>query len=642
MNRMVSVTRWHPVVGIRRAFNPAFMVQMDNQQPGDQTNMNVFKNLFIILFISMALLACEPAEEPAPEPAAEAPAAAGEEAATDDEPDIAIEIVTPDADVLIRDAAVYTLNPDQPWAEAVTIFEGRIQFAGSLEEAEKLVGPNTLTLSYPGSMLLPGFQDAHLHPYTSGIDQFDCNMDLQPYEPETYVAKAKECYETMTEREWIKGGGWNLTAFGANPIPNKALLDAVIPDKPAIFYSSDGHTAWVNSVALEKAGITADTPDPQNGRIDRDPATGEPVGSLQESAMYLVGNLVPPPPEKQRNDAMRYALDYLHSLGITGMQEAYASVDPEDPLHALETYRAFADRDELKMRTAISLRWDNSKGLDQIEDIKAARAKYDGKGLQVDTVKMFLDGVVEPSTAALIDDYSDQPGFKGNLQIPQETLNEAVQQLEADDFQVHIHVIGDAAVRAALDAFEYARYRNGASRYRHHLAHVQFIHPDDLKRFGDLDVTGTFSPIWAGGEDEFLSELTLPRVGPERYRWTYPMQSLIDAGGRVAFGSDWNVSSPDPLQAIEAAVTRGNVFDPEVPVFMPQERMSLENAIKAATLNAAYVNRIDGTTGSIEVNKYADLVVLDRNLFEIEPAEISDAKVLTTFYNGEVIYQAPK
>jgi predicted amidohydrolase YtcJ len=582
-----------------------------------------FRSSFLCLGSALFLFGCEPSTEN--ETANEAQESAP---------------VVDAVDVLIRDAAVYTLDPGQPWAEAVALRGDRIVFVGTLAEAEAMVGPQTRVISQPGGLVLPGFQDAHLHPYTSGIDQYDCNMDLQPYTPETYVAKAKECYETMTDREWIKGGGWNLTAFGANPIPNKALLDAVIPDKPAIFFSADGHTAWTNSLALQVAGITSETPDPANGRIDRDPVTGEPVGSLQESAMYLVGKLVPPPPEKQRNDAMRYALDYLHSLGITAMQEAYVSVDPEDPIHGLETYQAFADRNELNMHTVLSLRWDSDKGLEQIHDILAAREKYDGRGMRVRTVKMFLDGVVEPSTAALIDDYADQPGFKGELQIPVDILNEAVRQLDAEGFQVHIHVIGDGAVRAALDAFEYTEYRNGRSGGRHHLAHAQFIAPEDLNRFAALDVTATFSAIWAGGEDVFLTELTLPRVGPERYRWTYPMQSLIKAGGRVAFGSDWNVSSPDPLQAIEAAVTRGNVFDPSIPVFMPQERISLEDAIKAATLNSAYVNHIDGSTGSIEVNKLGDLVILDRNLFEIEPTEISDATVVKTLFGGKVIFQA--
>jgi len=591
-----------------------------------------FSNYVLCICTASLLFACKPAEQ--------AEVAVEDPPATEAEEQI-IRIPTIPADLIIRDAAVYTLNPDQPWAEAVAIRNGNIVLVGSLEEVDALVGNNTQVISHPGGMVLPGFQDAHLHPYTSGMDQFDCNMDLQPMVPETYVAKAKECYQTMGDREWITGGGWNLTAFGANPIPHKSLLDAVIPDKPAIFTSSDGHTAWVNSVALAAAGITSETPDPKNGRIDRDPTSGEPVGSLQESAMYLVSSLAPPPPEKQRNDGMRYALDYLHSLGITAIQEASISVDPEDPNQGLATYRAFADRNELDMHTVLSLRWDSSKGLEQIHNLIAAREKYKGGLISASTVKIFLDGVVEPSTAALLEDYADQPGFKGELQVPVDILNEAVAQLEAENFQVHIHVIGDGAVRAALDAFAYARYRNGKGNGRHHLAHVQFIDPDDLSRFAELDVTATFSALWAGGEDAFLSELTLPRVGSERYRWTYPLQSLIDAGGRVAFGSDWNVSSPDPLQAIEAAVTRGSVSDPSIPVFMPQERISLEDAIKAATLNSAYVNRIERRTGSIEVNKLADLVILDRNLFEIEPAEISDAKVLKTLFGGRVIYQKP-
>ncbi len=590
-----------------------------------------FRTYVLCLCTASVLFSCKPAEQ--------TDVAAEEPPATPSEKPV-IRIPTIAADVVIRDAAVYTLNPDQPWAEAVAIRDGKIVLVGSMADADALIGTSTQVISHAGGMVLPGFQDAHLHPFSAGMDQFDCSMDLQPMVPETYVAKAKECYESMSDREWITGSGWNLTAFGANPIPNKALLDAVIPDKPAIFSSSDGHTAWVNSAALAAAGITAETPDPTNGRIDRDPTTGEPVGSLQEAAIYLVSSLVPPPPEQQRNDGMRYALDYLHSLGITAIQEASISVDPEDPNRGLETYRAFADSDELNMHTVLSLRWDSSKGLEQIQDIIAAREKYTGGLISANTVKIFLDGVVEPSTAALLEDYSDQPGFKGELQVPAETLNEAVAKLEAEDFQVHIHVIGDGAVRAALDAFAYARYRNGKGNGRHHLAHVQFIHPDDLSRFAELDVTATFSALWAGGEDAFLSELTLPRVGPERYRWTYPLQSLINAGGRVAFGSDWSVSSPDPLQAIESSVTRGSVSDPSIPVFMPQERISLEDAIKSATLNSAYVNRTDSRTGSIEVNKLADLVILDKNLFEIEPAAISDAKVLKTLFGGKVIYQA--
>jgi predicted amidohydrolase YtcJ len=542
------------------------------------------------------------------------------------------------ADLVIRDAAVYTLNPAQPWAEAVAVRDGVVVAVGSADEAAALTGPDTRVISQPGGMVLPGFQDAHLHPYTSGLDHFDCSLDILPSTVETYLGKVRECGATMTDREWIVGGGWQLTAFAPDGRPDKSLLDSALPDRPALFFSGDGHTAWANSRAMAIAGITAETPDPPNGRIDRDPLSGEPSGSFQEAAMDLLSAHVPPPPASQRDAAMRHALDYLHSLGITAMQEANANIDPDDPRQMLETYRRFAESGELRMRTVISLGWDNDKGLEQIHALQAARERYHGRGLSANTVKFFLDGVVEPSTAALLEDYADQPGYRGELQVPQELLNEAVARLDEAGFQLHMHVIGDGAVRAALDAFEFARSRNGATDGRHHLAHVEFVDPADVGRFAELNVTANFSAIWAV-EDDFLTELTLPRVGPERYRWTYPINSILQAGGRVAFGSDWNVSSPDPLLAIETAVTRVEPLEHGTPVFMPQERITLEQAIRAATLDAAYVNHLDDRAGSIEPGKLADLVILDRNLFELEPFAISEARVATTLFGGEVVYR---
>ena len=552
------------------------------------------------------------------------------------------------ADVVIRDAAVYTLNPAQPWAEAVAIRDGSILRVGSLAEIEPLISAETKVFSQPGGMVLPGFQDAHSHPLSSGVDQYDCSLDITPQTAEAYVAKVAECARTMPDRAWIHGGGWSVTAFVPHGIPHKSLLDAVVSDRPVVFFSIDGHTAWTNSLAMEIAGITSEMPDPPNGRIDRDPATGEPVGSFQESAMELIRAHLPPPPQSQVDDGMLYAIGYLHSLGITAMQDANVSIDPEDPMQALAAYRRFADSGELSMHTVLSLGWDSDKGLEQIHALERARDQYHGGMINTHTVKIFLDGVVEPSTAALLEDYSDQPGYKGALQVPADVLNEAVARLEAAGFQVHIHVIGDGAVRAALDAFEFARDRNqgvaggvdatGASYARHHLAHVEFVDPADVPRFAELNVTATFSALWAV-EDAYLTELTLPRVGPERYRWTYPINSIAQTKGRIAFGSDWNVSSPDPLLAIETAVTRVEPLLESTPVFMPQERITLEEAIAAATLNAAYVNHLDDRTGSIEPGKLGDIVILDANLFEIEPSAISEAKVVTTLFGGKVVYQ---
>jgi len=541
------------------------------------------------------------------------------------------------ADLVILDTPVYTLNKKQPWAQAVAVREGKIVMVGSKEEAENLMGPASRVISQPGGMVLPAFQDAHIHPLTSGVDHFDCSLDIQPPTPQAYQDKVRECARNMPDRQWITGGGWLVTAFPPNGIPNKALLDSAVPDRPVLLFSADGHTAWTNSLAMKLAGITRETPDPPKGRIDRDPKSGEPVGSFQESAMDLIRAHMPPPPQSQIDEGLRYAVDYLHSLGITAMQEAHAIIDPDDPLKMLPTYRRFADSGELKMHTVISLGWDDHRGLEQIPDLVKARDRYNGGMLNTDTVKIFLDGVVEPRTAALLQDYTDQPGYKGELKVPPDILNEAVARLDALGFQVHMHVIGDAAVREGLDAIEFARKRNGPTNGRHHLAHVQFVNPADIARFGELNVTATFSPLWAY-EDEYLTKLTLPRVGPERYQWTYPINSILQAGGRIDFGSDWNVSSPDPLLAIETAITRVDPINGNTPVFLPRERITLEQAIAAATINAAYDNHLDDRTGSIETGKLADLVILDTNLFKIEPSAISDAKVVSTIFGGKVVY----
>lgn len=542
------------------------------------------------------------------------------------------------ADVLLRDARVYTLDPARPWAEAVALRRDRIVFVGDLAEALPLVGPDTRVISQPGGLVLPAFQDAHVHPYISALDEFDCSLFDTPAEVDAYLERVRECYEQMRDRAWITGTGYSPTAFSEARPPHRTLLDTVVPDRPAVFFSTDGHTAWVNSRALEAAGIDATTPDPPNGRIDRDPASGEPSGTLQESAMIAIRDRLPPPTEEQRRAAMRLARDYLHSLGITAVQVGYASIDPLDPLRALDTFRDFADRGELGLRTVLSLRWNDQRGLDQIDDLVAARRRVSGGPIDASTVKIFLDGVIEQQTAALIDDYSDRTGYRGELQIDRDLLKEVVTVLDAAGFQVHVHAIGDGAVRAALDAFEAARERNGITDRRHHIAHAQFVHPQDLERFARLNVTATVSPVWAGGEDEFLSELTLPRVGAERYTWTYPLRDLLDAGGRIAFGSDWNVSTPDPLQGIESAVTRRHATDGSLPVFLPEQAISVHEAVYAATLGAAYVNRLDDRTGTLEVGKLADLVVLDADLFAMPVEAISEARVRYTIFGGDVVH----
>jgi predicted amidohydrolase YtcJ len=539
-----------------------------------------------------------------------------------------------DADLVLRNTAVYTLSPSRPWAEAVAIRDGRIRYVGDNAGAAALIGPHTTVLDLPGRMVLPGFQDAHVHPHASGLDFQQCPL-FDGASADDYAAAVAACAARAPEGAWLVGAGWLLSAFPPDGIPRKELLDGVVADRPAVLISADGHTAWTNSRALAVAGIDANTPDPPKGRIDRDPATGEPVGSFQETAMDLVLRHVPPPDSETLERGLRYALTKLNGLGITAWQDASVRVK-DDPIRALETYGRLNERGELSAHVVLSLLWDNSRGLEQIPELVAARQANSRKDVDAGTVKIFLDGVIEAQTAALLEDYTDRPGYRGELQVDPELLKEAVAALDAEGFQVHIHAIGDAAVRAALDAFEHARRRNGPGGNRHHVAHLQLIHPDDLERFAALDVTANFEPLWSF-EDAYIIDLTYPRLGPERSRRIYPINDVLRAGGRIAFGSDWSVSSVNPLEGIEVAVTRMGPHGETRTPFLPDERIGLDAAIRAYTFNAAWLNRIDDRTGSIEAGKLADLVVLDRNLFRIDPTEISEARVLLTLFAGEPV-----
>jgi predicted amidohydrolase YtcJ len=540
---------------------------------------------------------------------------------------------TDTADLVFRNGAVYTVVPGREWATAVAVSDGVIRYVGDDAGATPWIGPDTQVVDLGGRMLAPGFQDAHVHPLTAGVDFQQCPLyGLET--PEKYAAAVAECARKDPQAAWVIGAGWLLTAFPGG-IPDKALLDSAVPDRPVALTSTDGHTLWVNSKALAAAGITRDTPDPVNGRIDRDPKSGEPSGSLQESAMGLVMKLAPPLSDELLERSLRYSLQLMNGLGITAWQDAAVTVG-DDPFRSLQTYRRLDDAGGLTARIVLSLLWDSERGVEQIDDLVRARDQFAGGNIRTATVKIFLDGVIEAQTSALIDDYSDRPGFKGENQVPVAVLNEGVARMDAAGFQVHIHAIGDAAIRGALDAFEHARAVNGPTDNRHHIAHIELIHPDDQPRFARLGVTANFQPLWAFA-DPYIVDLTLPRVGPARTPWIYPIGSVVRTGARVAFGSDWSVSSVNPLEGIEVAVTRMGPQGETTEPFLPDERISLGEAIAAYTIGAAYVNHLDDRTGTIETGKSADLIVLDNNLFKIEPARISDTKVLLTLLAGKPV-----
>ena len=535
----------------------------------------------------------------------------------------------PSADIVFRNGSIYTVDVNRSWADAVAIRDGRIVYVGANAGAEPLVGPSTQVVDLEGRMMLPGFQDVHIHPIGGGIEAQACNLNgLATLEE--YIATIATCAEENPDEPWITGGGWSMAVFGPGANASAELIDEVVPDRPVMLTSADGHSAWVNSKALEIAGITADTPNPPDGVIDRGP-NGQPLGSLQEGAMYLVSRHAPSIDSETRTDGLQYAINMLNDYGITSIQDA--SVGEED----LQAYRALDERGELHLRVVGSLWWERDKGLEQIEGFKRLREQYTAGRVRAGTVKIMQDGVMENFTAAMLEPYIDQGGTKGIPMVEPELLKRAVTALDAADFQVHFHAIGDAAIRQSLDAVEAALEANGNLANRHHISHLQLIDPADIPRFADLHVVANFQPLWAYADD-YITDLTIPFIGEERARWLYPIDSVHEAGGMIAFGSDWSVSSANPFEQMETAVTRMGALGETTEPFLPQERIGLPLALAAFTINAAYVNSQEDTTGSIEVGKYADLIVVDRNLFDIEPEGISETNVLVTMIEGQVVH----
>jgi predicted amidohydrolase YtcJ len=532
------------------------------------------------------------------------------------------------------------MNSVRSWAEAVAVRGERIVYVGPDAEIGAYIGPGTRVVDLDGKMVLPSFQDSHIHPVSAGVNYRACALYDLTTKGE-YLEAIEDYAAAHPDLPWILGGGWSMDAFAPSAIPDGSLLDAIVPDRPVYLSSSDGHSAWVNSKALEIAGITRETPDPEGGRIDRDPGTGELVGGLQEpAAMNLVRDHAPLSTPEEKEEGLRYALKVLNGYGITAFQDAAVYLDGKEPDVSLDTYRALERGGELTARVVGALWYEPEDGLEQIPRLIEMREKYAGELFRPTAVKIMQDGVMEMHTAALMEPYVGKGGATGFSMVDPEVLKQAVTRIDKEGFQVHFHAIGDRAIRECLDAVETARRANGRRDSRHHISHIQLFHPDDIPRFRQLDVVANFQPLWAFA-DEYITELTLPYLDEERARWIYPIGSLVRSGAVVAFGSDWYVSSANPLEEIEVAVTRLDPESGQGEPYIPEERIALRDALAAFTLNAAYVNFLEDETGSIEIGKLADLIVLDRNLFEIEPGAISDTKVLLTLMGGRPVHGDP-
>ncbi|SEH00610.1 hypothetical protein SAMN05444920_11741 [Nonomuraea solani] len=530
--------------------------------------------------------------------------------------------------ILFRGGRVFT--PKGVVAEAVLVRDGVI---AAVDAEGDLAGQAHETVDLGGGLLVPGFTDAHIHPVQAGLERAKCDLS-EVFGLDAYIAKIKNYAAINPDKEWIDGGGWDMSAFPGG-LPHRDQIDFL--DRPVYLIQRDHHAAWVNTRALERAGITRDTPDPADGRIERD-ATGAPTGVLHEGAMDLVGLLTPRPTDQDLQDALADAQEHLFSLGVTGWQDAivgsYAGSRDQLP-----TYVAAARAGRLRARVTGALWWDRTRGLEQIDDLVARRAAAEGLDrFKATSVKIMQDGITENFTAATLEPYC-LCGGTGLSYVDPGKLKSYVAELDRLGFQVHFHAIGERAVREALDSFEGTDPAN-----RHHIAHLQIIEPSDVPRFAALGVTANLQPLWATHHAQ-MDELTLPYLGEPRSSWQYPFADLLRHGTRFCAGSDWPVSSADPLQGMHVAVNRtepGDSVHAGYPTaqtpFLPGQRLDLATAMTAYTAGSAWINR--SPAGAIEPGRPADLVVLDRDPFDLPAAEIWTTRVRMTFVDGEPVYEA--
>lgn len=534
-------------------------------------------------------------------------------------------------DLILTGGSVFTADAALTVAEAVGVRGGRIAAVGTAAEARDWVESHTRVLELEGRTVLPGFQDAHLHPADGGLVEVRCSL-YRASTGEECVAEVTRYAAANPELEWIVGGGWSIDSFPGGT-PSRAELDAVVGDRPVYLENRDGHGAWVNGPALARAGIDRETPDPADGRIERD-AAGEPQGTLHEGAMRLVADLRPPTSQEEWEAAILRAQAELHALGITAWQDAAVRAE------TFAAYRALAERDVLTMRMEGNLLWERGRDeAEQLEELAARRDQALIGRLRLRGAKIFADGVLENFTGALLEPYVDSDNTGISMHEPDE-LARIVTALDARDFQVHLHTIGDRAVREALDAIEAARKANGRLDARHHLAHLQLVHPDDVPRFAVLGAIANVSAYWAC-RDAYVTDLTEPFIGRERSARMYPFGSLYRAGARLAFGSDWTVSTPNPLLQIEVAVTRVDPDNRDEEPLLPGEALDLPTALATFTAGSAYVNFLEGETGTVEPSKLADLVVLDRDVLDPGAGPTGDARVVLTLVEGEAVYADP-
>lgn len=542
-------------------------------------------------------------------------------------------LAAPAADLVVTGGRVWTGDPAKPWAEAVAIEGERIRFVGSAAEARALVGERTQVVELGGGLVVPGFNDAHVH-FMGGAQALQ-QVDLfEAATLEAVSAQIRDFAKARPDAAWVVGFGWLYGAFPGG-MPTKAQLDAVVPDRPAFMDCYDGHTGWANSKALAAAGITRDTPDPPGGEIVRD-ASGEPSGALKESAKALVERAIPSPSDDERYALVRRGLEHLSALGITSIQDAGYS--PEEARRMAGLLARARAEGQLTVRAALSVGLEPGAWKHAVPAAVALRAEHDDAWLRVAAVKAYADGVIESRTAAMLAPYAGDVE-RGRPNWDEAELMAAVAAADAAGLQVYIHAIGDRGVRQALDAHENAARVGGPRDRRGRLEHIETLDPADRPRFAALGVIASMQPLHAYPNVN-VREVWAKNVGPERASRAWGWRDLEQAGARVAFGSDWPVVTADVRRGLHCALTRTTTEGSPAGGWIPQQAVSLESALRHYTADAAFASFEENDKGTLAVGRLADIAVLDRDVFAEGAASLLEARVVLTIAGGRVVHDA--
>jgi hypothetical protein len=542
-------------------------------------------------------------------------------------------VVVEPADIIVIHGRVYTENPKQPWAQAVAIHGAKIVAVGEDATIEKMRGMGTKVVNAAGKLVLPGFTDCHIHFLGGSLSLGRVNLEGAK-DAADIQNKLREYSKEHPGDDWILGRGWNYAMFGPEALPHKKYLDEIFPNRPVFLEGYDGHTYWANSKALALAGVTRDTPNPPNGIIVRDTQSGEATGALKEAAQELVAKVIPKPTRAEKLLALRAGMKWANENGLTRVHSAGGDFE------VLDLYDEMRRRGDLSLRMYIAYFLDPPQLRPRDRDaIEAARKKFHDDWIDAGAVKFMVDGVVESHTAAMLAPYSDDPSVKGKPFWESANYNAAVAELDKRGLQLFTHAIGDYGVRMALDAYENAEQQNHRRDHRPRIEHIETVTAADIPRFGTLGVIASMQPLHSYPDSDTL-DVWARNAGPDRASRAWAWKSIADGGGHLAFGSDWPVVTLNPWEGIQTAVTRQTDEGTPTAGFVPEQRLTVEQAVDGYTLGAAFAGRREKTEGSLEVGKLADLIIVSQNIFDVNPHKIGTTKVVTTILGGRVVYQA--